>query len=180
VDFAIGLEAMKATRVYAGRRSGIMPIRDQNHRWYISPIDYRNRTLPRYNSGYAVLFSLDAVQEIYRASFHVPRVYGIPRRTFPIEDIFTGICAKYAKINLMQLTWMCLCRFAVYEAAKTNKCALLKVMAVHQVPFQKMAKLRRQFKQLTTEEIKMCRMKEIPIPRECSHRLHNSGRPGMP
>ncbi|XP_064649986.1 N-acetyllactosaminide beta-1,3-N-acetylglucosaminyltransferase 4-like [Lineus longissimus] len=169
IDYAIGLEAKNATFVYAGLHNLYPgPNRNAKSKWYLSREDYKNNTLPPFVCGFAALFSQYAVRDIYHASFHVPRVYSIPRQTFPQDDAFFGICAKYAKIKLTKILWMCYTWSHVKAAVKKDKCAMLKLQAVHGVTgYTKIKQYLELLKNMTVVERETCEKKAIPLPGDC-------------
>ncbi|XP_064652003.1 UDP-GlcNAc:betaGal beta-1,3-N-acetylglucosaminyltransferase 7-like [Lineus longissimus] len=131
VDYAISLEAQNKTVVYDGFRSYNQFFSRKKGKWAIPYEVYRNKTVPPYNLGFAVLFSQEAINAIYRASFHVPRVYGTPRQRFPVEDVFTGICAKYAGIKPRRNRQFLINVRQLRHRSKVNQCAILSVLAIH-------------------------------------------------
>ncbi|XP_064648769.1 beta-1,3-galactosyltransferase 5-like [Lineus longissimus] len=169
IDYAIGLEAKNATFVYGGvHNQNSVPSRRANDKWYLSREDYKNNTIPPFVCGFAALFSQDAVREIYHASFHVPRVYSVPRQTFPQDDTFFGICAKYAKIKLTKILWMCYTWHYVKLAVKKDKCVMLKLQAVHGVPgYTEIKQYLELLKNVTVVERETCEKKAVPLPAGC-------------
>lgn len=169
LDYAMGLEEENVRLVYAGlHNENPLPSRNVDEKWYLSYADYKYKTLPPFVCGFAVLFSQDTVREIYRASFHVSRVYNIQRQTFPLDDAFVGICAKYAKIQLRKVLWLCYEWPHVKAAVKVDRCVLVKLKAVHGIPGHKRVKVYiDQLKKMTAGERKACQMKNIPLPNRC-------------
>ncbi|XP_064642145.1 beta-1,3-galactosyltransferase 1-like [Lineus longissimus] len=168
VDYAIDLELKNLTVVYAGMRNNVKVVRDPKSKWYMSHKDYANDTLPPYISGYAILFSQVAVREIYRASFHVSRVYKIPRQTFPIDDAFIGICAHYAKIKLTKMRWACLVWNYLKHAVTKEKCILVKLKVVHQIPgYRSMKRYLKWLQTRSVHERNACRKKDITLTKTC-------------
>ncbi|XP_064653046.1 beta-1,3-galactosyltransferase 5-like [Lineus longissimus] len=145
VDYSLKLESENRTFVYEGdfakKYGPSLPSRDPKHKWYISEQDFNNKTFPGYILGYAVLFSRDTVHALYRASFHVPRVFGTPRHRFPIEDVFTGVCAKYSHITPRQSPQIHLNVSKFEGKTKNDQCAVLQELAVHGIGQAKMKQL---------------------------------------
>jgi hypothetical protein len=132
MEYALSLEAKGVAFVYSGALNCVAIVRDPKSKWYVSREVYKYKTYQPYASGFAILMSRDALQAIYRASFHVPRAYDMPvRQSFPIDDAFIGICAKYANIKLTLLPGACANWYIVKMTLKRDRCAVVKLKAAH-------------------------------------------------
>jgi hypothetical protein len=164
VDYAMSLEASNTTFVYAGGNYAYLGLGVfRTGKWGIPRDIYKNDTYPLYISGFAVLFSRDAAREIYRASFHVQRAYDIPvRRSFPVDDSFIGICAKYAGIKNTRSRWTCLQWIHVKESLEKDRCYLANIMVVlNKLGYKAMDIYLKQLQNMTANEIDVCRKKEL-------------------
>ena len=72
-------------------KSGGKVLREEGHRWYVSPTTFRNDTYPPYAMGGGYALSQDFV--------HCAMEKGATIRTIPIEDAHTGILAQACGIR---------------------------------------------------------------------------------
>ncbi|KAL7071727.1 hypothetical protein ACQ4LE_009181, partial [Meloidogyne hapla] len=102
-DFAHRVAKYPAS-VFGGMIKKSTPIRNQDHRWYVSPVDFPNPIFPHYANGPTYLLTSKAVQAIMNATDNV--------HAFPIEDVlYTGILANLANVK----------KFSVWEHFKLGK-----------------------------------------------------------
>uniref|UniRef100_A0A915NS04 Hexosyltransferase n=1 Tax=Meloidogyne floridensis TaxID=298350 RepID=A0A915NS04_9BILA len=79
--------------VFGGMIKRSSPIRNEKHRWYVSPIDFPHPIFPHYTNGPTYLLTSKAVQAIMNLTENV--------HAFPIEDVlYTGVLANLANLNL--------------------------------------------------------------------------------
>ena len=74
-----------------GQGTGVLPIRNQYHKFYVNTTDYKYDLYPPYCHGLGSVFSVDVATKLLEASKRVP--------FFKFEDVFMGFCAKVAGIE---------------------------------------------------------------------------------
>ncbi|XP_064633680.1 beta-1,3-galactosyltransferase 1-like [Lineus longissimus] len=167
VDYVIGLETKNVTMVYQGATYATLePLRNPKSKWYISHEDFNNDTYAPYASGFFVLLSLEAVQKMYHASFHVSRVYGVTRQTFPVDDAFIGVLARYSNIKLRNLPYVIYSWSHIEKVLKKDKCILVKLIASHGFPKRsnEIVKYLKQLENMTEAEVQTCEKRKNVYP----------------
>uniref|UniRef100_A0A915MP36 Hexosyltransferase n=1 Tax=Meloidogyne javanica TaxID=6303 RepID=A0A915MP36_MELJA len=90
--------------VFGGMIKRSSPIRNANHRWYVSPIDFPHPIFPHYTNGPTYLLTSKAVQAIMNLTENV--------HAFPIEDVlYTGVLANLANVK----------KFSIWEHFRIGK-----------------------------------------------------------
>uniref|UniRef100_A0A914NAV6 Hexosyltransferase n=1 Tax=Meloidogyne incognita TaxID=6306 RepID=A0A914NAV6_MELIC len=90
--------------VFGGMIKRSSPIRNEKHRWYVSPIDFPHPIFPHYTNGPTYLLTSKAVQAIMNLTENV--------HAFPIEDVlYTGVLANLANVK----------KFSIWEHFRIGK-----------------------------------------------------------
>ena len=74
-----------------GKGTGVLPIRNKYHKFYVNITDYKYDLYPPYCHGLGSIFSIDVATRLLEASKRVP--------FYKFEDVFMGFCTRVAGID---------------------------------------------------------------------------------